>query len=49
MNKLNELNMEGCYASRRLPDGRVMAVMELTFGRARLTIGKNTETYDDGY
>ena len=36
-------------ASRQLPDGRLAAVIPLTFGRARLTVGQNRCTYDDGW
>ncbi len=35
--------------SRVLPDGRLLTVAPLTFGRARLTIGYGTSFYDDGW
>lgn len=34
---------------RDLPDGRLLFVVPLTFGRARLTIGWDEYTYDDGW
>lgn len=36
-------------AARRLPDGRILAVVPLTFGRARLTLGRDLLGYDRGY
>jgi hypothetical protein len=41
--------IEGVLAQRDLPDGRILSVQPLTFGRARLCIGTNEWTYDDGY
>lgn len=35
--------------TRTLPDGRTISLIPLTFGRARLVIGRGTETYDDGW
>lgn len=37
------------YGQRTLPDGRILAVLPLTYGRARLTIGRGEATYDDGW
>lgn len=34
---------------RQLPDGRLLFVIPLTFGRARLTVGRDDLTYDDGW
>ncbi len=34
---------------RELPDGRILGITPLTFGRARITIGLDKETYEDGY
>jgi len=42
---LNEL---GEYYHRDLSGGRYVAVIPLTFGRARLIVGKGM-TYDDGW
>lgn len=39
----------GVLAQRDLPDGRILTVQPLTFGRARLCIGTNEVTYDNGY
>jgi hypothetical protein len=36
-------------ARRELPDGRLLFVVPLTFGRARLTVGRGEDTYDDGW
>lgn len=36
-------------AFRDLPDGRFLAVVPLTFSRARLTIGRGYRTYDRAY
>jgi len=40
---------DSLIASRCLPDGRLAMVIPLTFGRARLTVGRNTLTYDDAW
>jgi hypothetical protein len=40
---------EGFLYPRRLADGRLLAVIELTFGRARITVGPNRLVYDDGW
>lgn len=42
-------DIPGALATRWLPDGRVLAVMPLVFGRARLTVGSSTLHYDDGW
>jgi hypothetical protein len=34
---------------RTLPDGRLLFVVPLTFGRARLTVGHDEHTYEDGW
>lgn len=44
--ELLDPNSTGYYARRRLPDGRLLAVIPLTFGRARLGIGDDTG-FDD--
>ena len=37
-------------AYRRIPDGRLVAVLPLTFGRARIVIGPDQALwYDDGW
>lgn len=41
--------MDGYYFDKILPDGRVVTVMPLTFGRARITIGPDERTYDDSW
>lgn len=42
--------MSEFLATRILPDGRALAVVPLTFGRARLCLGPgDLETYDKGY
>lgn len=42
-------NEHGFLASRSLPDGRLLAVVPLTYGRARLTVGRSVATYDDSW
>jgi hypothetical protein len=37
------------YPERQLPDGRWLFVFPLTFGRARLVVGRSRWVYDDGY
>jgi hypothetical protein len=37
------------YWCRILPDGRFVAVVPLTFGRARITIGVDARGWDDGW
>lgn len=39
----------GFLASRWLSDGRLLAVIPLTYGRARLTVGRNPYVYDDSF
>lgn len=34
---------------RTLEDGRLLFVTPLTFGRARLAIGNDDQTYEDGW
>ncbi len=41
--------MNWWIARRTLPDGRLLFVVPLTFGRARLTVGRDESTYDDGW
>lgn len=36
-------------AAKVLADGRIVTVVPLTFGRARLCVGRNWATYDDGF
>jgi hypothetical protein len=33
----------------RLPDGRIVSVVALTFGRARITVGRDEITYEDSW
>jgi hypothetical protein len=40
---------EDFIAQRTLPDGRLLSVVPLTFGRARVTIGFDQATYEDGW
>lgn len=39
------MNDRGYLYTRTLPDGRVLDVQDLTFGRARLLISRNAEAY----
>jgi hypothetical protein len=39
----------GALAERRLPDGRILTVVPLLTGTARLTVGTDEQTYDNGY
>jgi hypothetical protein len=42
--------MADWYIDRRtLPDGRLLFVVPLTYGRARLTIGGDEHWYEDGW
>jgi hypothetical protein len=43
-----ELDADG-VAWRALPDERLLALLPLTYGRLRLTIGYGNMTYDDGW
>jgi hypothetical protein len=44
------LAAQGSLAWRLLPDGRLLTVIHLAFGRARLTIGPaNDFWHDDGW
>lgn len=45
------LNARGAYATRELHDGRIVDVVPLTFGRARLIISTHREavTWVDGW
>lgn len=36
-------------ATRTTPGGLVLAVVPLLYGRARLTVGRDFESYDRGY
>ena len=40
---MNALNERYSFETRILPDGRVLDVFPLTFGRARLSISENIE------
>jgi hypothetical protein len=46
-----ETNERGAYFTRPLADGRVIDVIPLTFGRARITISRDNKNmgYDDGW
>ena len=35
--------------TKTLDDGRLVTVVPLTYGRARITIGHDYYTYDDGW
>ena len=39
----------GMIAFRHLPDGRILSVLPLTFGRGRLCVGRDFDTWDRGY
>lgn len=41
--------IEGVLVQKNLPDGRIVTVTPLTYGRARITIGKDELTYEHGY
>jgi hypothetical protein len=41
-----EVDEEGFYMRRSLPDGRIVSVMPLTFGRARIGIGDDNVFHD---
>lgn len=43
------MNEAWWIARRKLADGRDLFVVPLTFGRARLTIGRGEYTYDDAW
>jgi hypothetical protein len=45
------MNARGAYATRLLDDGRVLDVIPLTFGRARLVISNSiiSLSYEDGW
>lgn len=45
------LNERGAYCTFALPDNRVIDVIPLTFGRARITISRDMEDrgYSDGW
>lgn len=43
------MSVYGAFYDKRLPDGRVVAVVPLTYGRARLTVGPDELQYDDGW
>jgi hypothetical protein len=46
-----ELNARGALATRPLPDGRVLDLLPLTFGRARVTVSRDARevVYEDGW
>lgn len=41
--------IEGALLEKTLPDGRIVAIFPLTFGRARITVGRGELTYEHGY
>lgn len=41
--------IEGALRQRTLSDGRIVAIVPLTFSRARITIGLDEMTYEDGW
>lgn len=44
---MRAVEIPGAVAARQLDDGRVVALLPLTFGRLRLTVGRDLLTYDD--
>lgn len=44
-----EAVIEDALRQRTLPDGRIVAIVPLTYGRARITIGRDEMTYEDGW
>lgn len=45
----NERLIDGSIASRRLPDGRILALNPLSFNRVRLVVGHGTMFWEDGW
>jgi hypothetical protein len=43
------MNTLRSYFTKTLADGRIITVVPLTFGRARLCIGRDEYTYEDGW
>jgi hypothetical protein len=41
--------INGCLMQRQLPDGRILALMPLFEGRARITVGVDQFGYDEGW
>lgn len=41
--------IEGVILQKNLLDGRIVAIVPLTFSRARITIGRDEETYENSY
>lgn len=41
--------IEGVLAQKTLPDGRIVTITPLTYARARITIGRDEQTYDRGW
>lgn len=39
----------GLYARKTLPDGTVVSLEPLTFGRARITLGFRNDMWEQGY
>lgn len=37
------------FPTKKLPDGRVVDIQPLTFGRARINIGDGVFSYDEGW
>lgn len=41
--------IEDALKEKTLPDGRIVAIIPLTYSRARITIGRDESTYEDGW
>ncbi len=41
--------IEGAILMKPVPDGRIVAIVPLTYARARITIGRDELTYEDGW
>ena len=41
--------IEGTVCQKTLPDGRILTVTPMTYGKGRITIGTDEETYYDAW
>lgn len=41
--------ISGAVCDKTLKDGRIVAVLPLSYGRGRLTVGRGSMFYDDGW
>lgn len=41
--------IEGALWQKTLADGQIVAIVPLTYGRARITVGRDEITYEDGW